>query len=68
MNSEKDKEIKIVYTNWKGQTSVRKIVPKEIIFGSNEWHKEAQWILVAYDADKKADRNFALKGITSWYV
>ena len=60
------KEVKILYTNWKGETSIRKILPKEIVFGSNQWHKEEQWLLVAYDIGKKADRSFALKDIKSW--
>ena len=62
------KEVKILYTNWKGETSIRKILPKEIIFGSNQWHKEEQWLLVAYDIDKKSDRTFALKDIKSWSI
>ncbi|MFH1591930.1 MAG: WYL domain-containing protein [Candidatus Woesearchaeota archaeon] len=63
-----EKEVKIVYTNWRGETGIRRIIPKEIIFTSNEWHKEKQWCLVAYDPDKKADRTFALKDIKSWFL
>ncbi len=58
--------VKIVYTNYKGETDMRKIIPKEIVFGSNQWHKEDQWLLLAYDLDKKADRNFAMKDIRAW--
>lgn len=61
------KEIKILYTNWRGETSVRNIVPKEIIFSNNEWHKEEQWLLIALDIDKNADRTFACKDIKAWY-
>ena len=57
------KEISIIYTNYKGKTALRKIVPKEIIFSSNEWHKEEQWLLIAFDINKKADRTFAMKDI-----
>jgi hypothetical protein len=35
---ETTQEITIVYTNWKGETSIRRILPKQISFGSNEWH------------------------------
>jgi len=62
-----DKHLSIVYTNYKGKTSNRKIVPKEIIFSSNEWHKEMQWLLLAYDVEKKADRTFAIKDIRCFY-
>ena len=46
---------------------MREIVPKEISFSSNEWHKEEQWFLIAYDLEKKADRTFACKNLSSWY-
>lgn len=60
------KEVKILYTNWRGETAVRKIIPKEIVFASTEWHPEEQWLLVAFDVDKQADRSFAIKDIKTW--
>lgn len=60
--------VTIVYTNYKGKTGVRKILPKSITFGHNEWHKEDQWLMIAYDFDKEADRTFALKDIKCWYT
>ena len=60
---EKEQQVKILYTNWKGVTSYRSIIPKSIEFKSTEWHKEKQWILNAFDIDKQADRGFALKDI-----
>ena len=62
------KEVNIVYTNYKGETTIRKIIPKEVVFESNEYHKEEQWILVAFDMDKQAKRRFALKDIKSWFI
>jgi hypothetical protein len=64
---ETTQEITIVYTNWKGETSIRRILPKQISFGSNEWHPTPQWLLEAYDLDKKDIRNFALKDIRTWF-
>ena len=60
------KEVKIIYTNYRGETFLRTIIPKEIVFESNEFHKEEQWILVAFDIDKQAERRFAIKYIKSW--
>ena len=60
------KEIKILYTNWRGETRVRTIVPKEIKFLSTEWHPEEQWCLIAFDKDKNAERTFACKDIKEW--
>lgn len=57
----------IVYTNYKGKTSVRRIIPKQLFFGHNEWHTEDQWLMVAYDLEKEADRTFALKDVKAWY-
>ncbi len=68
MNFEEKQKIKILYTNWKGITSYRNIVPKSIEFKATEWHKEEQWILNAFDIDKNADRGFALKDIKEWNV
>lgn len=62
------KQVKILYTNWKGETKYRNIIPKSIEFKSTEWHKQEQWILNALDVDKNADRAFAMKDIKEWIV
>jgi len=59
-------QVKILYTNWRGEKAWRTIVPIEIWFGSTEWHKEAQWLLKAVDIEKDAHRDFALKDIERW--
>lgn len=59
--------LRILYTNWKGETSIRNIIPQEIYFGSTEWHKEEQWLLQAIDADKDAMRTFAMSEIDFIY-
>ena len=64
----KEKVVTMVYTNYKGKTSVRKILPKEIFYGHTEWHPEDQWLLTAYDVVKEADRTFAMKDIRSWFI
>jgi len=63
---EENKIVKILYTNWKGETSYRNIIPNSIEFKSTEWHKTEQWILDAFDVDKQADRGFAVKDIKEW--
>lgn len=49
------------YTNYRGETSVRDIVPLGIRFGSNQWHTERQWLLRAFDMDKCEEREFAMR-------
>ncbi len=61
-----NKTVIIVYTNYKGVTGKRRIVPIEILFGHNEWHTQDQWLMRALDLEKNAERTFALKDIQSW--
>lgn len=50
----------LVYRNWRGEVSERKITPIKVWYGSTEWHPEEQWLLNAYDHEKAAVRDFAL--------
>ncbi len=54
------------YTNWRGQTSWRRFIPTEILWGKTEWHHEEQWLLKAWDLDKEDYRFYALKDFKSW--
>lgn len=53
--------VTLTYTNWRGETSERTITPKRVWFGATDWHPEPQWLLTAFDEEKQADRDFALK-------
>ncbi len=66
MDKESKQEVKILYTNWKGETATRTILPEKIWFGHTEWHKEDQWLLHAMDLGKNEYRDFSLKDIISW--
>ena len=59
-------QLRIEYTNWRGETSVRTIVPLNIWFGSTEWHPVEQWLMRAVDIEKDAERDFALTDIKKW--
>lgn len=60
----------IDYTNWRGVRASRMIRPVQggITFGTTEQHKEAQWLMAAYDLDRpdKPIRQFALINIHRW--
>lgn len=60
------KTVRILYTNYKDETAYRNIVPERIWFGATRWHPEAQWLLDAFDIEKDALRNFAMKDIREW--
>lgn len=53
--------LEILYKNWRGEESVRKIIPKSVRYDSTKWHPEPQWLLLAFDLDKKEEREFAMK-------
>ena len=58
-----DEPVRIRYTNWKGETGDRYIMPLEVWYGATQWHPEEQWLLRALDVEKQAERDFALKDI-----
>lgn len=58
--------VRIVYTNYRGETAIREIVPQRMWFGATEWHPEQQWLLNAFDVEKNAVRAFAVKDIRAW--
>ena len=59
-------EVKIKYTNYRGETSDRRINPISIWFGATDYHTEKQWLLKAFDIDKKEYRDFAMCDIHMW--
>lgn len=61
------KPIKVVYKNWKGEVAERTIIPKQIFYGSTEWHQQEQWLLEVFDVDRNATRVYALCDIKEWH-
>jgi predicted DNA-binding transcriptional regulator YafY len=60
------KAVKIIYTNYRGETARREIIPQRLWFGATKWHPDEQWLLDAIDVDKKSPRSFALRDIKSY--
>lgn len=62
------KIVTIRYTNYRGETSDRRIVPDErgLRFAATEHHPEPQWVFDAYDTEKGQTRTFAMKDVHSW--
>lgn len=59
-----NKYLSVTYRNHRGETRQRIIEPKNVWFGSTEWHPEEQWLLKAMDIEKGEERDFALKDIS----
>lgn len=58
--------ITVRYKNYRGEISIRKIIPLSLTFDSTEYHKEKQWLLEVWDLEKLAHRTYALKDIEEW--
>ena len=58
--------VTIDYTNWRGERRQRRIVSCGIMFGSNEWHPEPQWLLLAKDEGDSTIKTFAMVNIHTW--
>ncbi len=63
-----DEEVLIVYTNWRGLTAERHILPRPgtLRFAATEHHPEPQWVFDAWDMERGVERTFALKDVSSW--
>lgn len=62
-----ERDVFIDYTNWKGERRTRRIQPISIGFGNaRPWYVENQWLLTAYDVEKREFRFFAMERIHSW--
>lgn len=58
--------VRFVYKNYRGEIRLRRAKPLTVFWGSNRWHPDEQWLMHAYDLEKKAHRTFALAGIQPW--
>lgn len=61
-----EKAVGIVYTNHKGVRGFRWVIPLSWRFGTNQWYPEKQWLMNAYDLEKRAEREFACDHIHTW--
>jgi predicted DNA-binding transcriptional regulator YafY len=66
--SEEAGQVSILYTNYRGETAVRRIVPQRLWFGATSWHPEDGWLLDAIDVEKGEVRSFAMKDVRSWFT
>lgn len=58
--------IEVDYTNHRGERRTRKIIPTgQLVFSSNQWHPQPQWLFNAVDLGHAHDtvKTFALAGL-----
>ncbi|MGL4352747.1 MAG: hypothetical protein ACRCTP_02180 [Aeromonas popoffii] len=53
--------MKVIYTNWKGKTRERTIIPTAVFFGETPYHPETQWLVEAVDTEDHEVKMFAMK-------
>lgn len=62
----RERAVQIDYTNWQGQRAIRTIIPKYIVFDSNQYHPKPQWLVMAIDVESGTVRSFAQENIHAW--
>lgn len=58
--------VEIEYTNSRGCTQKRHIIPIQIEYRATETHPDPSWVLVARDLDADIDMMFAMSRISRW--
>lgn len=60
-------EVRIDYTNYRGERRWRTIVPVSLQFRKSAWHgNRKQWYLVAIDVSRGVERDFAMQDVHAW--
>lgn len=57
-------KLSFLYVNYEGKQSIRNVSPLSVRFGTSDWHAEPQWLMAAWDMDRCAHREFAMKDMT----
>jgi predicted DNA-binding transcriptional regulator YafY len=52
--------VTMTYTNYRGERANRLVLPERVWFGATDWHPAHQWLMDAYDFDRKGLRSFAV--------
>lgn len=58
-------ELVFWYRNYRGEEGYRRVRPISLRFGTSEWHKEPQWLMLADDLENSKQREFAMRDIQS---
>ena len=58
-------ELTFDYVNYRGEKGVRKVRPLTIRWGTSDWYKTPQWLLMCWDLDKNDMREFAIANMSN---
>lgn len=54
-----------MYENYRGEFSKRNVNPISIRWGTSEWYKKPQWLLMCFDIGKQDRREFAILNMSN---
>jgi predicted DNA-binding transcriptional regulator YafY len=57
--------ITFTYKNYRGEVDEREIEVYGFLFGSNDWHKDPQFLMQGWDRKKNVYRVFAMRDVTN---
>lgn len=60
------KAVTLDYTNWRGERTLRRVVPLSLLWSATSHHAPDQWLLRCWDLEKEDWRVFAMVNIHSW--
>lgn len=66
MEIDTTRSVRIDYTNWQGERRYRFIIPMSIKYKTTEQHIKPEWLLYAYDLEKRDYRYFSIANIHDW--
>ncbi|WP_037914997.1 hypothetical protein [Sulfitobacter sp. 20_GPM-1509m] len=46
--------VSVKYTNWLGETAVRRLILGDVRYGTTDWHQQETWLISAFDLDHPA--------------
>ncbi len=61
-----DRGVTILYRNWQGAVAYRRVLPLSWEHRASEYHAEPQYLVLAWDYDKRAFRRFAMRDVLCW--
>lgn len=59
--------LNFLYTNHRQEVAWRSVISPSIRFGSTEWHLDPQWLMRAFDMERRDWREFALNKCSQFF-
>ena len=57
--------VSFTYINYKDEVEERNVLAEQVVWSATEWHPTPQFMLIAFDKDRKQYRAFAMDKISN---